>query len=208
VIWISSASSSFGDPFHWRQQPWVVLITWLFPVMIVLMFGLLFGGAIAVPDDTPYFEFLMPGMFALTMLFGLETTMMAVTTDAAKGVTDRFRSLPINALAVVLGRCIADMLNSFVGLAIMVVTGLLLGWRSYGSMGAILAAFGLLLLLPVLTCLLQKAFQSLLENHRVATLILDKPNADTLVQIRKAQKVLPCLLIRQKCRLNIRCDLQ
>src|SRR5687767_5117490 len=135
------------DLYHWRLQPATALVGWFFPIMIVLMFGLLFGGAISVPNDGSYFEFLMPGMFATTMLFGLETTMLAVTTDAAKGVTDRFRSLPISSLAVVLGRCIADMLNSIVGLAILVIAGLLLGWRWHAGLSAALAAVGLLLLL-------------------------------------------------------------
>jgi ABC-2 type transport system permease protein len=135
------------DINHWRLQPGPVILGWVFPVMIVLMFGLLFGGAINVPDGGDYFEFLMPGMFAMTMLFGLETTMIAVTTDAAKGVTDRFRSMPMSASAVVLGRCIADMLNSTVGLAIMIATGLLLGWRWHAGLAAALAAVGLLLLL-------------------------------------------------------------
>jgi ABC-2 type transport system permease protein len=134
------------DLQHWRLQPGTVILGWFFPVMIVLMFGLLFGGAISVPNGGDYFEFLMPGMFATTMLFGLETTMMAITTDAAKGVTDRFRSMPMSASAVVLGRCIADMLNSIVGLAIMIGAGLLLGWR-WGGLSAALAAVGLLLLL-------------------------------------------------------------
>src|SRR5688500_2683240 len=100
------------DLLHWAQQPGTVLLGWFFPVMIALMFGGLFGGAISVPGGAGYFEFLMPGMFAMTMFFGLEATMLGVTTDAAKGVTDRFRSLPIHASAVVLGRCIADMLNA------------------------------------------------------------------------------------------------
>jgi ABC-2 type transport system permease protein len=135
------------DLQHWRLQPGPVILGWFFPVMIVLMFGLLFGGATRVPDGASYFEFLMPGMFATTMLFGLETTMIAVTTDAAKGVTDRFRSLPISASAVVLGRCVADVLNSIVGLAIMIVAGLLLGWRWHGGLGSAISAIGLLLLL-------------------------------------------------------------
>jgi len=100
-----------------------------------------------MPDGASYFEFLMPGMFAVTMLFGLETTMIAVTTDAAKGITDRFRSMPMSAIAVVLGRSIADMLNSIVGLAIMIGAGLLLGWRWNNGLGATLVAIGLLLLL-------------------------------------------------------------
>lgn len=135
------------DLQHWRLQPGPVILGWVFPVMIVLMFGLLFGGAINVPQGGDYFEFLMPGTFALTMLFGLETTMIAVTTDAARGVTDRFRSLPMSASAVVLGRCIADMLNSIVGLAIMIGVGLLLGWRWHAGLETALAAVGLLLLL-------------------------------------------------------------
>lgn len=135
------------DLQHWRLQPGTVILGWVFPIMIVLMFGLLFGGAINVPDGGNYFEFLMPGMFAMTMLFGLEATIIAVTTDASRGVTDRFRSMPMSEGAVVLGRCSADMLNSVVGLAIMIVTGLAVGWRWNGTLVAALTAFGLLLLL-------------------------------------------------------------
>lgn len=132
------------DLRHWLRQPWTVIIGWLFPVMTVLLFAGLFGGAIMTPGGE-YVAYLMPGMFALTMLFGLEATMMAVTTDADKGVTDRFRSLPMHTTAVLLGRCVADMLNSVVGLVVMVATGLALGWRwEHGAVSA-LAAFGLLL---------------------------------------------------------------
>ncbi|MBG0824358.1 ABC transporter permease [Planomonospora sp. ID91781] len=135
------------DLTHWALRPGAVVVGWLFPVMTVLMFGGLFGGAITTPGPGGYFDFLMPGMFALAMLFGLETTMTAVTTDAAKGVTDRFRSLPMSSSAVVLGRCAADMLNSVVGLAVLAGTGLLLGWSWYGGRGSALTALGLLLLL-------------------------------------------------------------
>lgn len=135
------------DLAHWVRQPGPLLIGWFFPVLIVLMFGGLFGGAIRVPDGGSYFAFLMPGMFAMTMLFGLEATMLAVTTDAQKGVTDRFRSLPMSSSAVVLGRCLADMLNTVVALAIMVAAGLALGWRWHNGLAAALTAFGLLLLL-------------------------------------------------------------
>ncbi|GAA4186210.1 ABC transporter permease [Streptosporangium oxazolinicum] len=135
------------DLSHWVRQPGPVVLGWFFPILMVLMFGGLFGGAIGVPGGGDYFDFLIPGMFAMTMLFGLESTMMAVTTDAAKGVTDRFRSMPMSASAVVVGRGIADMLNSVVGLAVMIVTGLLLGWHAGGGAAAALTAVGLLLLL-------------------------------------------------------------
>lgn len=147
--WIISDtwSITLRDLMHWRHRPGAVIMGWAFPLMIVLMFGLFFGGAMKVSGGGSYFEFLMPGMFATTMLFSLENTMIAVTTDASRGVTDRFRSLPMSASAVVLGRCLADLLNSVVGLAIMIGAGLLLGWRWHGGMGEALAAVGLLLLL-------------------------------------------------------------
>ncbi|GAA1769786.1 ABC transporter permease [Luedemannella helvata] len=128
---------------HWRQQPVGVLINWFFTVLIALMFGGLFGGAIG----ENYFDYLMPGMFALAMFFGVESTMTAVSQDSAKGVTDRFRSLPISSASVVLGRCLADLMNSIVGLAILVAAAAALGWRWHNGIAAALAAFGLLLLL-------------------------------------------------------------
>ena len=67
------------DLRHWIQQPANIIITWLSPVMIALMFGGLFGGAIKTPSGSSYYEFLMPGMFTLAMLFGLESTIQAVT---------------------------------------------------------------------------------------------------------------------------------
>jgi ABC-2 type transport system permease protein len=134
------------DLAHWVRQPAPVLVGLLFPVMIVLMFGYLFGGAMSVPGGGSYREFLMPGMFALAMVFGLEATMVAVTTDAAKGVTDRFRSMPMAPSAVVVGRGSADLLNPALGLAVLIVCGLAIGWRWDGGAGALLAV-GLLLLL-------------------------------------------------------------
>jgi ABC-2 type transport system permease protein len=131
---------------HWRMQPGLILFTWFFPVLMLLMFGELLGGAMETSGGS-YYELLVPGIFALAMLFGLEATMTAVTTDVSKGVTDRFRSLPMSSAAVVLGRCIADMLDSLVTLIVLVGTGLLLGWRWHEGLPSALAAFGLLLLL-------------------------------------------------------------
>ncbi|WP_086829482.1 ABC transporter permease [Allokutzneria sp. NRRL B-24872] len=135
------------DLRHWIAQPTPVVIGLLFPVMTVLMFGFLFGGALSVPGGGNYREFLMPGMFALTMVFGMESTMAAVVADAQRGVTDRFRSMPMASSAVLLGRSCADMLNAAAVLVVLVVCGLLVGWQSHGGVGATLLAFGLLLLL-------------------------------------------------------------
>ncbi len=135
------------DILHWKQDPGTVILGWVSALMILLIFGSLFGGAIAVPDGVSYYDFLLPGMLAMMMLFGIEVTLMAVTGDATKGVTDRFLSMPIGSSAVVLGRCIADMLNSIIGLALMIGAGLLLGWEWNNGLGNFFAAIGLLLLL-------------------------------------------------------------
>ncbi|MBV9847706.1 MAG: ABC transporter permease [Kutzneria sp.] len=135
------------DLTHWVRQPTPIILGLLFPIMLVLMFGFLFGGAIAVPGGGDYREFLLPGMFVMTVAFGVEGTMIAVTTDAARGVTDRFRSMPMAQSAVVVGRNGADMLDSVLVLAAMIGCGLAVGWRWHGGPGATLAAVGLLLLL-------------------------------------------------------------
>ncbi|SEC82708.1 ABC transporter efflux protein, DrrB family [Amycolatopsis tolypomycina] len=118
-----------------------------FPILMVLIFAYLLGGGMSVPGGGSYREFLMPGMFAMTMAFGLSGTMIAVVDDTGKGVTDRFRSLPMAPSAVFTGRVAADLVNATLALAVLVGCGLAVGWRPHGSAGETLAALGLLLLL-------------------------------------------------------------
>jgi ABC transporter DrrB family efflux protein len=132
---------------HWSRQPGTVITGLLFPVLMVVMFGYLLGGQMEVPSGADYFDFLLPGMFVLTMVFGIEATMVAINADAAKGVTDRFRSMPMAPSAVVVGRSVADMLHSVLGLAVMIACGLVVGWRWDDGAGGALAAVALLLLL-------------------------------------------------------------
>ena len=134
------------DVAHWRRQPAAVLVGALFPVLLLLMFVYLLGGGMVVPGGGDYRDFLVPGMLALAMVFGVEATMTAVVTDTARGITDRFRSLPMAPSAVVAGRCLADMLSSVVGLVVLIAAALAIGWRPAG-LGPALAAVGLLLLL-------------------------------------------------------------
>ena len=117
----------------------------LFSIMLLAIFGLLFGGAITVPGGGDYIDFLLPGMFALTMLFGLEGTMTAITEDSRRGITDRFRSLRIHSASVALGRSGADLLSTILDLAVLMVGGLLLGWRIGSSPAAAVLAVVLLL---------------------------------------------------------------
>lgn len=132
---------------HWARRPGEVLVGLLFPVLLLLMFGYLFGGAMAVPDGARYREFLLPGMVAMTMLFGVETTYTAVALDTARGVTDRFRSLPMSRAAVVTGRALADLLHSAAALAVVLGCGVLVGWQPHRGPLRALAAVALLLLL-------------------------------------------------------------
>lgn len=133
------------DLLHWVREPWGLIFGLAFNVMLLLMFGFLFGGAIEVPGGGAYIAFLLPGMFALTMLFGLDATMTAMAEDAKRGITDRFRSLPISSASVALGRAIADLANSALSLAVLMVGGALIGWRP--TTGPLEIALGVVLLL-------------------------------------------------------------
>jgi ABC-2 type transport system permease protein len=129
---------------RWGRQPVPVAVNLFFPVMLLLMFGYLIGGGRGL--EGAYIGYLVPGMLALTMAFGLEGTMIAVTEDLNKGVIDRFRSMPMADGAVLVGRSAADMLQSVLALTVLIAVGYALGWRAHGGPAAFLGAVGLLLL--------------------------------------------------------------
>ena len=132
---------------HLVRQPAGLAWQLGFPIVSVLLYGYVFGSAMKVPgaDDRAYREFLMPGMFGMTMALGFMNTAYLVVNDTAKGVTDRFRSLPMAPSAVVSGRGVADLLGAALDLLILALTALVVGWRPNGGVLATLAAFGLLL---------------------------------------------------------------
>ncbi|AOS63210.1 ABC transporter permease [Actinoalloteichus hymeniacidonis] len=132
---------------HFRQQPSRLIGNLLFPIVMVLMFGYVFGSAIVLPDGGNYREFLMPGLFVMTMALGMAQTVISVTTDTAKGITDRFRTIPMSDAAVVAGRSLADLVASVLDLIVLLACGLLVGWRANGTGWQTIAAIGLLLLL-------------------------------------------------------------
>lgn len=132
---------------HYQRQPAFILWTLGFPLVSVLLYGYVFGSAMKVPGGGDYREFLMPGMFTMTMAFGFMNTATAFATDAGKGVHDRFRSMPMAPSAVVTGRGVVDLITAAAELAILALTALLIGWRADGGPLASLAGFGLLLLL-------------------------------------------------------------
>ncbi|MFJ2341735.1 ABC transporter permease [Streptomyces antimycoticus] len=130
---------------HWARQPVQVVVQLVFPVMMLLMFAYFLGGGMTVPGGGDYKDFLAPGTLALTMVFGLEGTMLAITQDLNKGVIDRFRSMPMARSAVLAGRSVLDMLQSALGLFVLLGVGLAMGWRWHGGVGDGLLAVGLLL---------------------------------------------------------------
>jgi ABC transporter DrrB family efflux protein len=103
-----------------------------------------FGGAIAVAGSN-YREFLLPGIMVQTMVFSSAIVAMGLTNDLQKGIVDRFKSLPVPRSAVLVGRSISSLIHSSIGVAVMGLTGLLIGWRIRN--GVVDAVFGFLLLL-------------------------------------------------------------
>ncbi|SER14111.1 ABC transporter permease [Microlunatus flavus] len=129
-----------------KRVPELLVFTTLSPIMFVLLFAYVFGGAIAGGDPQQYREFLMAGIFAQTVIFGATTTGAGLADDVQKGIIDRFRSLPMAPSAVLTGRTLSDVINNVIVLVVMSLTGLLVGWRIHTSVGEALAGYLLLLL--------------------------------------------------------------
>jgi ABC-2 type transport system permease protein/oleandomycin transport system permease protein len=115
------------------------------PIMFVLLFVYVFGGAITTPGYA-YVDFLMPGIVAQTMAFGGFVTALSLADDLKKGLIDRFRSLPMARSAVLAGRTLADVATNLVSIAVMVAVGLIVGFSFSASPIEIVAGIGLLLL--------------------------------------------------------------
>jgi ABC transporter DrrB family efflux protein len=115
------------------------------PIMFVLLFVFVFGGAIKTPGYD-YVDFLMPGIVAQTMAFGGFVTALGLADDLKKGLIDRFRSLPMARSAVLGGRTLADVATNLVSLAVMVLVGVIVGFSFSATVGEIAAGVGLLLL--------------------------------------------------------------
>jgi ABC transporter DrrB family efflux protein len=116
------------------------------PVMFVILFRYVFGGSIDV-GDVSYVNYLMAGIFVQTVAFGSVATGIGLADDLSKGLIDRFRSLPMSRSAVLTGRTVADLVRNMFAVAIMLLVGLLVGFRPDADLLDWLAALGLLLLL-------------------------------------------------------------
>jgi ABC transporter DrrB family efflux protein len=135
---------------HIKRTPELLLDVTLSPIMFVLLFSFVFGGAIDVGseggEDASYINFLMAGIFVQTVAFAGIYTGVLLANDLQKGMIDRFRSLPISQSSVLTGRTFTDLMRAALAVAIMWVVGMLVGFRPEGGIAGNLAAVGLMLL--------------------------------------------------------------
>src|SRR5437879_4552675 len=111
------------------RVPQYLVFSTIQPVIFVLMFTYVFGKAIRVPGDLPYVDFLMPGIFVQTVVFGSMGTAIGLATDMQTGLLERFRSLPMARSAVLVGRTGADLARNLFVVILMGVVGFAVGFR-------------------------------------------------------------------------------
>lgn len=138
---IASLGWAFHDALLMARRSmyrFIRLPDWLFfstaqPVMFVLLFAYVFGGAIQVPNGN-YIDFLLPGIIVQTVLFGTSATAVGLAEDISKGAFDRYRSLPMSRSAVLAGRIAADTANNVFVMVLMIVVGFAIGFRFQGTL--------------------------------------------------------------------------
>lgn len=127
------------------RNPELIVFATLQPVMFVLLFVYVFGGAIEVPGFADYDQFLIPGIFAQSVVFNSAFTSVGIAEDMQKGYIDRLRSLPMSRAAVLIGRTISDLVRNIVTFVVMLLVAFVVGFRFEGTLVEALAATGLLL---------------------------------------------------------------
>jgi ABC-2 type transport system permease protein len=140
----ASTTVVWRNLIHIKRMPEMLLDVTVQSVMFVLLFAYVFGGSINVAGSD-YKEFLLPGIMVQTMVFSSAIVAMGLTNDLQKGIVDRLKSLPISRSSVLVGRSISSLIHSSIGIAVMGVTGLLIGWRIRN--GIVDGVLGFLLLL-------------------------------------------------------------
>lgn len=126
------------------RRPIYVVSLFVQPVIFVLLFRYVFGGAIKTPHVS-YVDYLMPGIIVMTAIFGALTTGIGLTEDLKAGVVDRFRSLPIARSAVLLGRTASDLIVNVISLIVILLIGFAVGFRPSQPVYEVALAFALVL---------------------------------------------------------------
>jgi ABC-2 type transport system permease protein len=129
---------------HIRQIPEKLLDVTLQPLMFVLLFAYVFGGAIAISDGS-YREYIIAGILVQSLAFGLTGPATAIANDLTEGVIDRFRSLPASKAAYLLGHYAAEIAGMVLSIVVLLAAGLLVGWRAHTGVASMLGGVVLLL---------------------------------------------------------------
>jgi ABC-2 type transport system permease protein/oleandomycin transport system permease protein len=135
---------------HFVRQPQLLIFSTIQPIMFVLLFVYVFGGAVAgsLPGGVGYADYLLPGIFVQSVAFRATQTAVGLSEDLERGVVDRFRSMPMARSAVLLGRTVADLVRNIVIIALMIVVGYLVGFSFHAGLlqaiasVAVVSAFG------------------------------------------------------------------
>jgi ABC transporter DrrB family efflux protein len=130
----------------YRRVPQLLVFSTIQPVIFVLLFRYVFGGAVRSLPGVPYVDFLIPGIFVQTTVFGAIGTAVGLATDLKSGLLERFRSLPMARSAVLAGRTLADLARNVFVTALMAVVGFAVGFRVHTGALAFLFAMVLVLL--------------------------------------------------------------
>jgi ABC-2 type transport system permease protein len=129
-----------------KRTPQVLVFSTIQPIIFVLMFRYVFGGAIHIGGPFPYVDYLMPGVFAQTVAFGAIQTGIGLADDLNKGLIERFRSLPMARSAVLSGRTLADLTRNVFVMCLMIFIGYLVGFRVQTGIIGLLAGMAVMLL--------------------------------------------------------------
>ncbi|HEY9312057.1 ABC transporter permease [Williamsia sp.] len=131
---------------HTKRQPEMLSDVTVQPIMFVLLFAYVFGASINPGSGFDYKEWLLPGIMGQTIAFSAFIVALGLTNDLEKGIIDRFRSLPMAKWSVLVGRSVAALIHSSIGIVVMALTGLLIGWRIHEGVPKAILAFALVLL--------------------------------------------------------------
>jgi ABC transporter DrrB family efflux protein len=127
------------------RKPELLIAFTVQPIMFVLLFRYVFGGAIRT-GGTSYVDYLIPGIIVQNIAFGGFVTALGLNEDVHKGLIDRFRSLPMARPAVLAGRTLSDVVTNLLSVCVLVITGVIIGFSFNASVLDVIAGFGLLLL--------------------------------------------------------------
>ena len=144
-LWRQTSIMVQRSLIHTKRMPEMLSDVTAQPIMFVVLFAFVFGPAMPVPGGGNYREYLLPGIMGQTIVFTAFIVANGITADTDKGIVDRFRSLPISRTSYLLGRSIASLMHSSIGIVVMALTGLVIGWRIHTSFGEAILGFLLLL---------------------------------------------------------------